>query len=523
MIHAPAALGCKIAITPKVDSQSLEQTLRNLAEIGTLVKDRKYRQVWRFEHDGKALYLKFYPKGGPRDRFRRFFRGSPAMYEFTRLQWLQKAAIPAPRAVSALMGFPLKGQIGDAVILEAIEPSVPLDQILIDAELRGEPVPDHLHLANQVRSIVQQLGQARLGHEDLHLGNFLLKDGKLFLLDAYAVRSGGMKLRDILLLGHSARRFCTTADLLRGWTEFSGTGPEGVPPLKNSLSQMLWKRAAQSTARQSRYFGRMTQENWAGIYYKLTKFGHRWSRFSRLEITAEDWRREWPLLLAKVEADQLPVIKRSRSGDVLSAQIKVAGELLNVIVKRPRRRYWYRYLNEIGRGSRALRAWNKAWAMIIRGIPAAWPVLVMEKRSMGYVVDALLICEQIPGETLAHANLDGIATEPRDLLFRRTGHLLRAIERLGFSHFDAKASNWIVLDDPRRGPMPILIDVDGIRRRNWIALGIQRLLRSMHENPHYTPADSLSLCQGYAPYARFGEIAPEGTGNEDAELKIVES
>ena len=101
--------------------------------------------------------------------------------------------------------------------------------------------------------------------------------------------------------------------------------------------------------------------------------------------------------------------------------------------------------------------------------------------------------------------------------------MLRAIEKFGFSHFDAKASNWIVLHDEKRGPTPILIDVDGIRRRQWIALGIQRLLKSMHENPHYTPADSLSLCQGYAPCARFGEIAPKADGNPDAELKIVES
>lgn len=74
---------------------SLEETLRNLPQIGTIIKDRQYRQVWRFEHEGKAYYLKFYPKGGPRDLFRRFFRGSPAVSEFTRLEWLQKADIPA--------------------------------------------------------------------------------------------------------------------------------------------------------------------------------------------------------------------------------------------------------------------------------------------------------------------------------------------------------------------------------------------------------------------------------------------
>jgi tRNA A-37 threonylcarbamoyl transferase component Bud32 len=505
-----------------VDSQSLEQTLRNLPQIGTLIKDRKYRQVWRFEHAGKAFYLKFYPKGGGRDQFRRFFRGSPAMYEFRRLQWLQKAQIPAPRAGRVMLGFKLGDQTGDVVILDAIEPSVPLDQILIEAELRGQQVPNHLQLASQVRDIVQQLGKAKLGHEDLHLGNFLLHDGRLFLLDAYAVRAGGIRLRDLLMLAHSARRFCTTADLLRGWEAFSLGDSRTLPPLRNKLSQMLWQRAIETTTRENRYFGRLQSEAWSGFYCKRTKYSHRWSRASQLEITSQDWEREWPILLAKIESDQLPVIKRSRSGDVLSAQVKLAGQTLDVIVKRPRRRYWYRYINEIGRGSRPYRAWKKAWSLITRGIPTAWPVLLMEKRVAGYVTDAVLISEKIPGETLAHQDLDALPAPQRDLLFRRAGHLLRAIERFGFSHFDAKASNWIVLHDDKRGPMPILIDVDGIRRRNWIALGIQRLLRSMHENPHYVPADSLSLCQGYAPYARFGEIGPEETG-KDVEPKIVES
>ena len=117
----------------------LEQTLKDLSRRGTLVKDRGYRQVWRFEHDGRAYFLKFYPKGsqlsllaGVRDRWRRRFRGSPAMREFVRLQWLQKAGVPAPRAAAVLMGLRLQDKKGDAVILEAIEPSVQLDLYLND-------------------------------------------------------------------------------------------------------------------------------------------------------------------------------------------------------------------------------------------------------------------------------------------------------------------------------------------------------------------------------------------------------
>jgi len=105
---------------------------------------------------------------------RRTFRGSPAAREFFRLQWLQKAGIPAPRAVALLNGFTLNEQRGDAVILEAIEPSVPLDALLTEAELEGRAVAGHRSLAAQVIEIVHALGKAGLGHDDLHLGNFLV-------------------------------------------------------------------------------------------------------------------------------------------------------------------------------------------------------------------------------------------------------------------------------------------------------------------------------------------------------------
>jgi len=205
------------------------------------------------------------------------------------------------------------------------------------------------------------------------------------------------------------------------------------------------------------------------------------------------------------------VLKRSPSGDVLLAAITIGGEEVEVIVKRPRRRYWYRYLNEIGRGSRPRRAWYKAWRLIARNLPTAWPVAYMERRRFGYVTDAVIVSEKVPGPTLWQADLDAMTPAGREMLFRRTGRILRRIEQFGFSHFDAKASNWIVRDDPVRGPDPVLIDVDGVRRRRWDALGIQRLLRSMREKKQYTPEDSLALCLGYAPYSRIHQEDEESS------------
>ena len=56
-----------------------------------------------------------------------------------------------------------------------------------------------------------------------------------------------------------------------------------------------------------------------------------------------------------------------------------------------------------------------------------------------------------------------------------------------------------------RGATPVLVDVDGVRFYRWDGFGMQRLLRSMKEHRQYNRADSLALCQGYAPFSRIAE------------------
>lgn len=498
---------------------SLEHALRDLPRVGTLVKDRGYRQVWRFEHGGRAYYLKFYPRHGHRDTWRRLIRGSPAFHEFDRLQRLQRAKVPAPRAVAYLAGLRIGPAVGDAVILEALEPGAPLDQYFNNFDLRGEPVPDRLALAEQVRTLVHDLGKAKLGHEDLHLGNFLLHNGKVYLLDGYAVRPGGLTQNDVFRLWHSASRFATRTDLLRGWKLL---GKDAPAPRDNPVSARVFRRFLQRATGDNRYFGRLDfGDGWRGVFFKQAKYPRPWSSVSRLLFDADQWKRAWPRLLERIEADRLHVIKRSPSGDVLAGSVTPGEHSIEVFVKRPRRRYWYRYLNEIGRGARARRAWIKAWKMISRNVPTAWPLLLMEKRRLGYVVDTVIVFERVPGTTLAAAELDEIPAARREMLFRRAGRILRRIESFGFSHFDAKASNWIVTSDRKRGESPVLIDIDGIRQRRWVALGIERLLKSMRNHPQYTPEDSLALCQGYAPFTRIRH-EPESTVPETSPASASE-
>ena len=483
--------------------------LRDLPKFGKLVKERPYRQVWRFEWQGKGYYLKFYPREN--SRWKRLVRGSPAWREFARLQLLQKKKVPAPRVISHFSGYSINGVKGDAVILEAIEPSVQLDVYLNELALRGEPVPDRIALGQRVLELVHKLGLEGMGHSDLHLGNILrADDGRLFLLDGYAIRTGGLKVRDVQLLAYSVDRWATRSEIVRGWDLLMGGGRDLPPKKLDRVRRRQYRKFIESSRGENRYFGRITSGEWNGHFYKHCKFPRRWSRVSQLDVTREDWEREWPNLLARIEADQLEILKRSGSGDVLAGQVVLGGRPVDVIVKHPRRSKLHRYVTEIGRGGRSSRAWTKAWSLIVRNVPTAWPMLVMEKRKLGYALDSVIVFERVRGKELASLDLDTMAAAPRRDLMRRLGRTLRELERRGLNQYDSKATNWIILDDEKLGPAPVIVDVDGIRRFVPDMWPIDRLLRSMREHRQYNREDSRELCLGYAPWAKL--VREKGSG-----------
>jgi len=480
-----------------VTQQQLLDALSNLPSVGELVKDRGNRQVWRVQLGATPYFLKWYPRAG--NAIKRKLVGNPALLEFTRLIALQQAAIASPRAIAVLRGFKINSVPGDAVILQAIEPSVPLDKYLNDLELRGEPVPDRPLLARQLIDLIYHLGKAKLGHNDLHLGNILLSQGKLFLLDGYAVRNGGLKMSHVLMLGHSAGRWATRTEMVRGWRLLMAS--DSRPPSANPVSEEMSRKFLDRTRGGNAYFGIIKLDDLHGRFFKRVKAPRWWSPVSELQITEADWISQWPIIREKLQREEYPAIKRSASGDVFEGTIQLAGRDIDVIFKLPKRKTFIKRVSSFFR-SKNSRSWTKAWKVMIRNFPVEWPLLLAEKTIVGYPLRTLLILARVPGPTLEEADLDSMPPVDRERFFRRLGRTLRRLELAGFGHFDAKSSNWIVLADERRGPTPVIIDVDGIRHYRTDGEGIERLLRSMKLHRQYTRQDSYWLCKGYAPFAR---------------------
>ena len=494
--------------TPTQTPQELEQALRNFDKIATLLRRRGGlvpREDWRFEFDGSAYLLYFYPR---QHIVHRAYRISPAMGQFTALQALQRAGIASPRAVAHLSGFRRgDGQIGDALIVESIDGAMSLDELVRTHWIAGTQVPNRRSIVEQVIQIVEAVGKAKLSHRDLGLGSFLVAEGKVYLHSVEDLRGGGMLLRDIYRFWHNVSWFATRTELLRAWSILN---PDTMPPKKNQLDAKLWRGLVRRSRRENDDFGKLQIGEWTGHFVKTSRFARPWAAASRFGIRSDDWKSAWPMLLSKIDSDQLEILKRDASGDVLSGEVILSGRPISVIVKRPKRKRWYRYVTELVRPAKAVRMWTKAWQLIARGIACEWPMIVMQKRTLGYVTDALIVFERVPGTSLDKIDLDAIPPREREMLFRRAGRTTRAIERGGLAHYDAKSTNWIVFSDPAGRSIPVMIDVDGVRPLNiWlVAWGIRRLLRAMRQHPQYTPADSLALCQGYAPFAR-GEFHTE--------------
>lgn len=476
------------------------------------MKHRPRREVWRFEVEGKPYYLYFHPAPSPMSVSRRL-HGSTALAEFARLQWLQKAGVPAPRAIATLMGFSIDGRRGDAVVVEAIEPSLPLDQYFNNLELEGRPSPRHWKLTQRVIELLEKMGRAELGHDRLSLGDLLVKDDQVFLLGASAVHKNGLNLSDLQRLELSARPHATRTDLQRLWNRL---GPAGRMPPRNPLGPRVWRKASERAFEEGWSVGELANQGWNGFFFKQTRLPRRWSPASRLEISESDWQRAFPLMLQQIESGQFEVLKVGPSADVFAGEVILGGKPVSVVVKRPKRKFWYRYINEIGRGSRSRRAWKKAWQLIVRSVPTAWPMLLMERRVMGYVVDSMLVCEKIEGRTLSSPDVkEALGTSQYHRLLHRCGALLRRLEQGGLFLYDAKADNWMVREDERLGPLPLLVDVDSVR---WLRPrgGLQRLLRSLREDPAlgFTEADADALVRGYMPFGSNQQRALlQGTGD----------
>ena len=259
---------------------------------------------------------------------------------------------------------------------------------------------------------------------------------------------------------------------------------------------------------------------WRGYVFLQCKRPVDGSRASRLTFTVRQWQ-EWlrdpSRFFAAARPDQ--ILKDSHTGHVCRLELPLGDGAapLRVIAKRPRSRSMGKRLWHFIRPSRPLQTFCRGHALVHRELPTALPLATLQRRVAGFVVDGLVITEEIADtedlDTMLRMRLlhepparqRRVKAQLRDALVTLYAHL----HERGCMHRDMKAPNLLVQwsadrDDP---PRITLVDLDGVRirpRLSWpqCLRMMMRLSVSLEPCRIITRTDRLRFLEAYlAPYS----------------------
>ena len=249
--------------------------------------------------------------------------------------------------------------------------------------------------------------------------------------------------------------------------------------------------------RQSVTFGRFDADGWNAAFARCLP-ARAWSDLHTIDEA--DWRAALPAVLDGL-GGSWHRFKHDRSGTVAGGTLRLGGREVEVVAKRPRRTKRGQWLVDLLRPARARRGWRRTWRLVDLGFATEIPLLLLERRRLGVVVDNVAVYGRVPGPTLHDLSLGDLDPAERHRLLCRVGRTLRELAGHGLGHFDAKSVNWIAFADPAQGLRPVMIDCDGVRaaRRDGGRRGMSRFLRALRDHPDAGPDDLDAARRGFEP------------------------
>ncbi len=368
-----------------------------------------------------------------RERAKRWIGWSPARREWKALEALfaADAPVPRPRAWGRLTN-------GDEIVVTDFVAGEPIT--LAHASTRRE-------LAHAIARSIEKLHDVGFRHGDLHLGNLLVVDQKVVLLDlqrARRRRSARERLWDLAQLEFSLAR--------------SGWNPADRQTLRDRLGL---GSAFDSVLR------RFLRDHLRGRARRVLRVGRNWStaQVGPLRGLRDVSLKEETLAEIVETTEHRSATRERRGGRVQLVETDVAAledGQRTIIVKRIAARTLRRAIGDRLRGTAAARAFFAGQASALLSDRAARPLAFLEKRRFGLPIHSLLVLEKVGNE-----DLDGVpesSPECQRRLARSLGEWLAEGHAWGLSHRDLKASNirvtirpasiefWMVDLEDLRGP-----------------------------------------------------------------------
>lgn len=393
------------------------------------------RALWR----GRSVLAKLFVGGKAQRHFQRELNG---------VQLLLQQGLTTPE----LLASDYDAAFGGWVLFEYLDGAQSLDQQW--QQVAGQPVwtPAQQQVLEQALACIAQMHRKGLWQGDIHLDNFMLHNGQLYIIDGGGIASEtpGQPLTTETALKNLAVFFAQLSPELDDWLE---------PLLKIYIEQ-----------------GGQQNIQLASLRDAIAKI-RRWRIRDYLKKTARDC----SLFSVSKSRSGITAIQRSRIGEVAeliatldrfieSGHIYKTGGAATVarvqhkgqswIIKRYNIKGFLHWLKRCWRPSRAWHSWQAGFLLELEGIAVVQNVAVRERRLFGLRRQAWLISEYAGEQDLIDRfapYIDSGEVPEQDLLSLQ--QLLAGMIRAKISHGDLKGHNILWHND-----RCLLIDLDAVRQ-----------------------------------------------------------
>lgn len=357
--------------------------------------------------------------------------------------YLQKAHVQSPRL---LYQGHLSGEKIYVVVFSYLSGASDLLQAYETADKRQKQ-----HLLRQLLLTLAHHHQQGLLQRDLHLQNFLYRDGQIYTLDPAQIRQK-TRLSQATCLQHLALLLAQLGPCVDAWAVplvdvyCRARHWPNQTVVKTKLQQLLWQKRKQ---RAQRYLRKMYR-TCSDVYVSQS--------FRKRILCRQDKRNLLPWLQS---ADLLaqastPWLKAGRSSSV--ARITVNDQQL--VVKRYNWKGIGHALRRAFQISRASRCWKAAHLLLWCGIATPKPVAIVEERWGWLRGRAYWVTEYVAGEPLM--TVWDKRKEQQEYLLQQLQAILQTLDVWRIYHGDMKASNILLASDRF-----YLLDLDALRGFRW--------------------------------------------------------
>jgi hypothetical protein len=450
----------------------------------TVVKHGPHRTVYRVNLPDLRFYLKHNRVHDLRAWLRGWLRPSKARIEYDHARAVAARQVPSvtPLGMGERRGAAGRGD--SFLITRSLEDTEPLrtfiDQTFPRLERRRQSRV-RLRLARELGKLVARLHDAGIVHDDLHLGNVVVRieaddQPRLFLTDLHALRLGrplGWRASRANLV--ILNRFCvirmTRTDRLRFWRAYRGARVMPLPAAERAILADLEQRTWLSNFR-----------FWPTRDVRCVGTNRYFQRRRCRAVSAYAVRDLDRDQLDDLLADPDAPFRRDGSGPCdgpgeVEIEVRVNGVTRRGVYQRIPAASWTDVLLTLPRRSAPRQTWWHGHALRDRWLPTPRPLALLSKRCWGLLQGSYLLRAKVDGaRTLEQFLIALSALTPerrRQALNQRIEQLalvVRWLHQRGVSHPRLSAAGVVVSDGPTpqerlEDPPPWLSSVDGI----WLA------------------------------------------------------